>query len=110
MSIEFDFHCDRPFVKFAGNQDTHKIPKRVRNHARIFSTFLLALCWALCIPWSGILEWLVGVECWSGLESIFGVKRWAALSSIQTKPGHILENTKNIIFHFVDMGVNSYQT
>ena len=35
--------------------------------------------------WSGVLEWSIGVE------SNFGVKKWAALSAIQTKPGHNLE-------------------
>ena len=44
------------------------------------------------------------------MESIFGAKQWAALPSIRTKPGHILENTKNINFLFVGVGVNSYQT
>ena len=33
------------------------------------------------------------MEYWSGVESNFGVKEWAALSFIQTKPGHILEKT-----------------
>ena len=52
--------------------------------------------------WSGVLEY------WSGVESNFGVKKWAALPSIQTKPGHILENTKDI--NSAVAGVNSYQT
>ena len=56
--------------------------------------------------WSGVLESSTGVEC----ESYFGVKTWAALPSIQTKSGHILENTKNINFHSAGVGVNSYQT
>ena len=37
----------------------------------------------------GFLEWSICVE------SNFGVKNWAALPSIHTPPGHILENTKN---------------
>ena len=65
---------------------------------------------ALCILWSGVLEWSVGAEYWSGVESNVGVKKWATLPSIQTKPGHILENTKNINFHSAGVGVNSYQT
>ena len=44
------------------------------------------------------------------MESNFGVKRWATLPSIQTKPGHVLENTKNIAFHSAGMGANSYLT
>ena len=43
-------------------------------------------------------------------ESNFGMKPWAALPSIQTKPGHILENTKTINFHSAGVGVKSYQT
>ena len=57
-----------------------------------------------------MLEWSVGVEYLSGVESNFGVKKCAALLSIQTKPGHILENTKNIHFHSASVGVTSYQT
>ena len=53
------------------------------------------------------MEWSIGVE-WSGVESKFRAEKWAALPSIQTKPGHILEHTKNINFH--SAGVNSYQT
>ena len=49
-----------------------------------------------------MLEWSIGVE-WSGVESDFGVKKWATLSAIQTKPGHNLENTKNIAFHSADL-------
>ena len=48
----------------------------------------------------GSLEWSTGVE------SDFGVKKWAALPSIQTKPGHILENTRTA----AGVGVNSHQT
>ena len=55
---------------------------------------------ALCIIWGGVLEWGDGVEYWSGI----------ILPSIQTKPGHILENTKNINFHSAGVGVSSYQT
>ena len=50
-----------------------------------------------------MLEWSIKVE------SNFGVKLWATLPSIQTKPGHILENTKNINFHSAGVGVNSYE-
>ena len=50
------------------------------------------------------------MEYWSGVESKFGVKKWVALPSIETKPGHILENTKNINFHSAGVGLNSYQT
>ena len=57
-----------------------------------------------------MLERSVGVAYWSGVESNFGVKKWASLPSIQTKPGHILENTKNINFHSAGVVVNSYQT
>ena len=57
-----------------------------------------------------MLEWSVGVAYWSGMESNFGLKKCAALPSIQTKPGHILENTKNINFHSASFGVTSYQT
>ena len=44
------------------------------------------------------------------MESNFGVKKWAALLFIQTKPGHILENIKNINFHSAGVGLNSYRT
>ena len=50
------------------------------------------------------------MEYWSGAESNFGVKKWAALPFIQTKPGHILDNTKNTNFHSEGVRVNSYQT
>ena len=52
------------------------------------------------------MEWGVGVEYWSGVE---WRQTLAALPSIQTKPGHILENTNNIKFHSAGVGVNSYQ-
>ena len=51
-----------------------------------------------------------GVEYWSGGGSNFGVKMWVTFPSIQTKPGHIFENTKNINFHSACMGANAYQT
>ena len=55
-----------------------------------------------------MLERSVGVEYWSGVVPNFGMEKWATLPSIQTKPGHILENTKNINFHSAGVGVNSY--
>ena len=57
---------------------------------------------------SGVFERNVGVEYWSGMESNFGVENWAA-NAIHSKPGHVLEKTKNINFHSADVGVNSYQ-
>ena len=51
-----------------------------------------------------MLEWS------NGVESDFGVEMWATLQSIQTKSGHILENTKNINFRSAGVDVNSYQT
>ena len=51
-----------------------------------------------------MLEWSIGVE------SNYRVKMWAILPSIQTKPGHMLENTKTINFHSAGVDVNSYQT
>ena len=60
------------------------------------------------------MEWTVGAECWSGVLELnipnFGMEKWATLPSIQTKPCHSLENTKNINFHSAGVGVNSYQT
>ena len=36
---------------------------------------IIKFCETLCILWSGVLEWGVGVEYWSGMELNFGVKK-----------------------------------
>ena len=45
---------------------------------------------------------------WSGVK--FWSEKVSSLPFIQTKPGRILENTKNINFHSAGVDVNSYQT
>ena len=41
---------------------------------------------ALCILWSGVLDWSLGLESWSGvLEWILGVEPWNEILSITEK-------------------------
>ena len=38
---------------------------------------------ALCILWSGVMDWSLGLESWSGvLEWIFGVEPWSEILSV----------------------------
>ena len=41
---------------------------------------------ALCILWSGVMDWSLGLESWSGvLEWILGVEPWSDILSVTEK-------------------------
>ena len=56
-----------------------------------------------------MLERSIGMDIWSGVEwsQILEWKSGLLMPTIQTKPGHVLENTKNRNFHSAGVGVNS---
>ena len=44
---------------------------------------MLDLNKALCILWSGVMDWSLGLELWSGvLGWILGVEPWSEISSV----------------------------